>query len=51
MTAGFLPITINHLTNQPFNHLTNQSILTIYAKQTQFSGCPNERNLFLYSGL
>jgi len=26
-------------------------ISSFYAKQTQFSGCPNERNLFNNSGL
>jgi len=49
MTAGFLPMTIYPF--YPFNQLVNQSILTNYAKQTQFAGYSNERNLFLYSGL
>jgi len=43
MTTGFLPITINHLTDQP--------IMTNYAKQTQFPKQQNERKFRYNKGL
>jgi len=43
MDTGFLPITINQLTNQP--------IMTNYAKQTQFPKSQNEIKLLFNKGL
>jgi len=50
IAAGFLqlPITIYQL---PITHLTNQPIMTNYAKQTQFTECSNKRKLSFNKGL
>jgi hypothetical protein len=44
MATGFLPITMNlGAKRKPLRGITNQLIMTFYAKQTQFAGHSNER--------